>query len=46
MTASALVVHPSTARAPLRWHDRQQAWLQVGGHGEAGEDDPLEVART
>jgi 8-oxo-dGTP pyrophosphatase MutT (NUDIX family) len=29
----------------LRWHERQQAWLQVGGHGDPGEDDPLEVAR-
>jgi 8-oxo-dGTP pyrophosphatase MutT (NUDIX family) len=28
----------------LRWHKRQQAWLQVGGHGDPGESDPLEVA--
>ena len=28
----------------LRWHQRQQAWLQVGGHGDPGESDPLAVA--
>jgi 8-oxo-dGTP pyrophosphatase MutT (NUDIX family) len=44
VTASALIVHPPTARVLLRWHERQQAWLQVGGHGDPGEDDPLAIA--
>jgi 8-oxo-dGTP pyrophosphatase MutT (NUDIX family) len=44
VTASAVIVHPPTRRALLRWHQRQQAWLQVGGHGEPGESDPVEVA--
>ncbi|GGM06223.1 NUDIX hydrolase [Dactylosporangium sucinum] len=44
VTASALVVHPPTARILLRWHERQQAWLQVGGHGDPGETDPVAVA--
>src|ERR1041384_8097498 len=41
---SAIVVHPPTARVLLRWHDRQQAWLQVGGHADPGETDPFAVA--
>lgn len=44
VTASALIVHPETARVLLRWHQRQQAWLQVGGHGDPGESNPLAVA--
>ena len=44
MTASALVVHPCSGRVLLRWHERQQAWLQVGGHGDPGEADPLAIA--
>ena len=44
VTASALIVHPDTARVLLRWHQRQQAWLQVGGHGDPGETDPLAIA--
>jgi 8-oxo-dGTP pyrophosphatase MutT (NUDIX family) len=44
VTASALIVHPATARVLLRWHERQQAWLQVGGHGDPGESDPLAIA--
>jgi 8-oxo-dGTP pyrophosphatase MutT (NUDIX family) len=44
VTASALIVHPPTARVLLRWHQRQQAWLQVGGHGDPGEIDPLAIA--
>ncbi|MFI9275147.1 NUDIX hydrolase [Kitasatospora sp. NPDC052896] len=44
VTGSALVVHPPTGRVLLRWHQRQQAWLQVGGHGDPGETDPLAVA--
>jgi 8-oxo-dGTP pyrophosphatase MutT (NUDIX family) len=43
VTASALIVHPATARVLLRWHQRQQAWLQVGGHGDPGETDPLAI---
>jgi 8-oxo-dGTP pyrophosphatase MutT (NUDIX family) len=45
VTGSALVVHPDSGRVLLRWHQRQQAWLQVGGHGDPGEDDPLSIAR-
>jgi 8-oxo-dGTP pyrophosphatase MutT (NUDIX family) len=45
LTASALILHPPTARVLLRWHQRQQAWLQVGGHGDLGESDPLAIAR-
>ena len=44
VTASALIVHPPTRRVLLRWHQRQQAWLQVGGHGDPGETDPLDIA--
>jgi len=43
VTASALIVHPPTSRVLLRWHQRQQAWLQVGGHGDPGETDPLAI---
>ena len=45
VTGSALIVHPDSGRVLLRWHPRQQAWLQVGGHGDPGEDDPLTIAR-
>jgi 8-oxo-dGTP pyrophosphatase MutT (NUDIX family) len=44
VTGSAVIVHPATHRVLLRWHARQQAWLQVGGHGDPGETDPLEIA--
>jgi 8-oxo-dGTP pyrophosphatase MutT (NUDIX family) len=54
VTASALIVHPvypavhpaapGGGRVLLRWHQRQQAWLQVGGHGDPGESDPLAIA--
>jgi len=44
VTGSALVVHPASGRILLRWHQRQQAWLQVGGHGDPGESDPLGIA--
>jgi 8-oxo-dGTP pyrophosphatase MutT (NUDIX family) len=44
VTASAQIVHPPTARVLLRWHQRQQAWLQVGGHGDPGESDALAIA--
>lgn len=43
-TASALVVHPPSGRVLLRWHARQRAWLQVGGHADPDESDPLAVA--
>jgi 8-oxo-dGTP pyrophosphatase MutT (NUDIX family) len=43
-TGSALIVHPPSRRVLLRWHARQQAWLQVGGHADAGESDPFEIA--
>jgi len=44
LTASALIVHPPSRRVLLRWHERQQAWLQVGGHADPGEVDPLAIA--
>jgi len=53
LTASALIVHaagrgragpPGPARVLLRWHSRQRAWLQVGGHADAGERDALAIA--
>jgi 8-oxo-dGTP pyrophosphatase MutT (NUDIX family) len=44
VTGSALIVHAATRRVLLRWHERQQAWLQVGGHGDPGEDDPFAIA--
>ena len=44
VTASALIVHPESGRMLLRWHQRQQAWLQVGGHADPGESDPLAIA--
>ena len=44
LTASALVVHVPTGRLLLRWHSRQRAWLQIGGHGDPGEVDPILIA--
>jgi 8-oxo-dGTP pyrophosphatase MutT (NUDIX family) len=44
VTASALIVHPESGRVLLRWHQRQHAWLQVGGHADPGETDPLAIA--
>jgi 8-oxo-dGTP pyrophosphatase MutT (NUDIX family) len=44
LTASALIVHPDSRQVLLRWHQRQQAWLQVGGHGDPGESDALMIA--
>jgi 8-oxo-dGTP pyrophosphatase MutT (NUDIX family) len=43
-TASALVLHPESGRVLLRWHQRLGMWLQVGGHGDPGEGDPLAIA--
>jgi 8-oxo-dGTP pyrophosphatase MutT (NUDIX family) len=44
LTASALVIDPERARVLLRWHAKQQRWLQVGGHADAGETDPWAIA--
>ena len=44
ITGSALVLHPATRRVLLRWHDRLQAWAQVGGHADDGERDPCAIA--
>jgi 8-oxo-dGTP pyrophosphatase MutT (NUDIX family) len=44
LTASAVIVHPGSGRILLRWHERLQAWLQVGGHGDPGEHDPVAIA--
>jgi 8-oxo-dGTP pyrophosphatase MutT (NUDIX family) len=44
VTASALIVQPASGAILLRWHQRQQAWLQVGGHADPGEHDPLRIA--
>ena len=44
VTASALIVHPQSGQILLRWHPRQRAWLQVGGHADPGERDPLAIA--
>lgn len=44
-TGSAIVLHPETARALLRWHERMGSWLQVGGHADVGETDPFEIAQ-
>jgi 8-oxo-dGTP pyrophosphatase MutT (NUDIX family) len=44
LTGSAVVVHPPSSRVLLRWHDRMQAWLQVGGHADPGETDPFAIA--
>lgn len=45
LTASALVVHPPSRRVLLRWHERMQRWLQLGGHADPGETDPWAIAR-
>lgn len=45
ITCSAVVVHPPSKRVLLRWHERQQGWLQVGGHADPGETDPFSIAR-
>ena len=44
VTCSAVIVHPPSKRVLLRWHERQQGWLQVGGHADAGESVPYAVA--
>jgi 8-oxo-dGTP pyrophosphatase MutT (NUDIX family) len=44
VTGSAIVVHPPSRRVLLRWHERMQGWLQLGGHGDPGETDPFAIA--
>jgi 8-oxo-dGTP pyrophosphatase MutT (NUDIX family) len=44
VTGSAMIVHPPTRRVLLRWHERMQSWLQVGGHADPGEIDPFMTA--
>lgn len=44
VTASAMIVNPDRGELLLRWHQRQHAWLQVGGHGDPGETSSLEIA--
>ena len=44
VTGSAVVVHPPTGLVLLRWHERLQAWMQVGGHAYRGEVDPFVTA--
>lgn len=44
VTSSAVILHPPTRQVLLRWHNRQQSWLHVGGHGDPGENVPLDVA--
>jgi 8-oxo-dGTP pyrophosphatase MutT (NUDIX family) len=44
LTASALVVHAASGRVLLRWHEKFGHFMQVGGHGDPGEWDPLAVA--
>jgi 8-oxo-dGTP pyrophosphatase MutT (NUDIX family) len=43
-TGSAIVVHPASGEVLLRWHDRLEMWLQVGGHGEPGDRSAFDVA--
>jgi 8-oxo-dGTP pyrophosphatase MutT (NUDIX family) len=43
LTSSAVIVHPPTSRVLLRWHAKMGSWLQIGGHGDPGETDPLAV---
>jgi 8-oxo-dGTP pyrophosphatase MutT (NUDIX family) len=45
VTGSALIVHPPSRRVLLRWHERMQGWLQVGGHADPGEIDPFLIAQ-
>lgn len=45
LTGSAFVLDPAGRRVLLRFHDRLERWMQVGGHGDPGEGDPFEVAR-
>jgi len=44
VTGSAIILHPSSNRVLLRWHDRMNRWLQVGGHADSGETSPYAIA--
>jgi 8-oxo-dGTP pyrophosphatase MutT (NUDIX family) len=44
VTGSAIVVHPATRRVLLRWHERMDSWLHVGGHVDPGESTALAAA--
>jgi 8-oxo-dGTP pyrophosphatase MutT (NUDIX family) len=44
LTASAIVIHAASRRVLLRWHERFERFMQVGGHGDPGEWDPLTIA--
>ena len=44
LTASAVVVAADGERVLLVHHRALDRWLQPGGHGEPGEDDPARIA--
>lgn len=44
LTSSGFIVDPASSRVLMRWHERQQTWLQVGGHADPDETDPVGVA--
>ncbi len=44
ITASALIVDPTRARALMIWHEKLQRWLQPGGHCETSDADVLAAA--
>ncbi|MGI8906039.1 MAG: NUDIX hydrolase [Candidatus Sumerlaeaceae bacterium] len=44
LTGSALIVSFDGTRVLLGYHRKLSRWLQMGGHGEPGETDPLVVA--
>lgn len=44
VTGSAIVVHPTTRRVLLRWHERYGIWNHVGGHADDDEQDPWVTA--
>lgn len=44
VTGSAIVVHPSTKRVLLRWHERYGIWNHVGGHADDDEQHPWVTA--
>lgn len=44
VTGSAIIVDPPARRVLLRWHQRMQGWLQVGGHADPGETEPFDIA--
>ncbi|MEU0428954.1 NUDIX domain-containing protein [Streptomyces canus] len=36
-------MNPDSGRVLLRWHQRHQSWLLVGGHADPDEQDPLAI---